>query len=224
MGNKKNKQTKNCWGASSCKHAEQATGRLNESACRSVNQKTKNGLGFVFFFLFPNDDNMRSARFRCSPISGTPLQGTLLEQSALHTCCHVTFIHTPQEPNHDWIYPPGMDSRLWLCCTATTTVCSDRLQPQKCMYSPHSDTHSITRVRLGWTNLGREEKRPSSQQMRSSSGGVTFENALSVQHVSRDNHCVEALGEPRSAGGFEGLARPTPLRNETRWPVKKWAN
>lgn len=92
------------------------------------------------------------------------------------------------------------------------------------MYSPHSDTHSVTRVRLGWTNLGREEKRPSSQQMRSSSGGVTFENALSVQHVSRDNHCVEALGEPRSAGGFEGLARPTPLRNETRRPVKKWAN
>lgn len=67
MGNKKNKQTKNCWGASSCKHAEQATGRLNESACRSVNQKTKNGLGFGFFFFSPTTTTCDQHDFGARP-------------------------------------------------------------------------------------------------------------------------------------------------------------
>lgn len=58
--------------------------------------------------------------------------------------------------------------------------------------------------------------------MKSSSGRRTFENALAVQYVSRDNHCVEVLGEAWSAWGFEGLACLTPLRNTTRQPVKHW--
>lgn len=49
-----------------------------------------------------------------------------------------------------------------------------------------------------------------------SSGRLTFENALAMQYVSRDNHCVEVLGEAWSAWGFERLACPTPLRNKKK--------
>lgn len=58
--------------------------------------------------------------------------------------------------------------------------------------------------------------------MRSSGGELTFEDALAVQHVSGDDHCVEVLGEAGSARGFEGLACLTPLRNQTRRAVKHW--
>ena len=126
-GIKKNKQTKKLLGGFQLQTCR-AGSRPFKWVCLPLSQsRDKECIGF---WVFSPDDNMRSARFRCSPIGGTPLQGALLEQSALHTCCHVTFIHTPREPNHDWIYLPGMDSLLWLCCTATTTVCSDRLQPQ----------------------------------------------------------------------------------------------
>lgn len=58
--------------------------------------------------------------------------------------------------------------------------------------------------------------------MRSSSSRLTFENALAAQYVSRDNHCVEVLGEAWSAWRFKGLTCLTPLRNKTRRPVKHW--
>lgn len=56
----------------------------------------------------------------------------------------------------------------------------------------------------------------------SSSSRLTFKNALAVQHVSRDNHRVEVLGETWSTWRFEGLACLTPLGNKTRQPVKDW--
>jgi len=53
---------------------------------------------------------------------------------------------------------------------------------------------------------------------------LTFEDDLAVQNVSGDDHRVEVLGETRSAGGFEGLARLTPLGRETRRAVERSAN
>lgn len=46
-----------------------------------------------------------------------------------------------------------------------------------------------------------------------------------MQLISGDNHCVEVLGEARSARGFEGLACLTPLRNtkkKEKGPVEHW--
>lgn len=92
------------------------------------------------------------------------------------------------------------------CCLGcnNTSICP----PQ---YPLQMHTQSISLNDCG-PNVGEEEENISGL-ISSSSGRLTFENALAMQYVSGDNHCVEVLGEARSAWGFEELACLTPLRN-----------
>lgn len=72
--------------------------------------------------------------------------------------------------------------------------------------------HTVNFTKILWAKCGRRRENIS-DLISSSSGRLTFENALAMQYVSEDNHCVEVLGEARSAWGFEELACLTPLRN-----------
>ena len=195
---------------------KQATGHLNVSACRSVNQKNKECTGGFFSTTTRNQHNLGDR-----PSVELHFKGPF--SSRVH-------------------YTPAVTSRLFTwrrscirtgsICLGWTLVCGHVAQPRPqsaptafshnniCTLHIQTLTQSHCTGEVRGTNLGREEKIPSASKWDPAAAGVTFENALSVQYVSRDNHCVEALGEPRSAGGFEGLARPTPLRNETRRPVK----
>lgn len=58
------------------------------------------------------------------------------------------------------------------------------------------------------------QARRARQQSAAAAGGgrLTFQDALAVQFIPGDNHCVEVLGEAWSARRSERLACPAPLR------------
>lgn len=90
----------------------------------------------------------------------------------------------------------------------------------------HVLTHTHTRRHTPKLTQSQHEVGDTSGQKQchqsTSSSRLTFENALAVQQVSGDNHCVEVLGETWSTWSFEGLACLSPLGNKTAQPVKDW--